>query len=480
MKRIVVCYDGTWNALTDPGAVTNVVRVGQAVKATDEKGQNQVVYYNAGVGSGGPIDSFLGGVFGVGVRANVKRGLAFLTLNWSEGDEIYIFGFSRGAYTARALAGVITAIRGIPRQEYFHRLEDIWNFYRLSPRERYSDAARRIYEIDKMVLEVPRSAPLVKCLAVWDTVGSYGIPAGLGLSGLARKFTSWTRGFHDNMLHPRIEVGLQALAIDEQRPAFPPTTWVGDPTQRNENQQVEQVWFAGAHANVGGGYLRSGLSDLALIWLMARVEALTKLRFSADYIAKNFWPCAACSLYRSSSGWWWFSRLSPYRRPLFPEPKLIEAWFRGKKEKRMMIPVNEKVHWSVIERLGRTAIVDEKIRQRYRPSNLPLQWTGKTWPQDERLAAENDPRVAQKTPQEEALIAACRDPKLNPRYQKCALFCDLEAEHLSRQKPWSIAALRSRFAVHDRRARRLLALRDIWGMAEPAQDANSAQRRTSR
>jgi hypothetical protein len=145
-----------------------------------------------------------------------------------------------------------------------------------------------------------------------------------------------------------------------------------------------------------------------------------------------------------------------------------------------MIPINEKIHWSVIERLGRTAIVDEKIRQRYRPSNLPLQWTGKTWPQDERLAAENDPRVAQKTPQEEALIAACRDPKLNPRYQKCALFCDLEAEHLSRQKPWSIAALRSRFAVHDRRARRLLALRDIWGMAEPAQDANSAQRRTSR
>jgi uncharacterized protein (DUF2235 family) len=71
MKRIVICYDGTWNALTDPSAVTNVVRVGQAVKATDEQNRSQIVYYNAGVGSGGPIDRFLGGVFGVGVRDNV-------------------------------------------------------------------------------------------------------------------------------------------------------------------------------------------------------------------------------------------------------------------------------------------------------------------------------------------------------------------------------------------------------------------------
>jgi hypothetical protein len=470
MKRIVVCYDGTWNALTDATAVTNVVRVGQAVKATDERNRNQIVYYNAGVGSGGPIDSFLGGVFGVGVRANVKRGLAFLTLNWAEGDEIYIFGFSRGAYTARALAGVITAIRGIPRQEYFHRLEDIWNFYRLSPRERYSEEARHKYEIDKMVLEVPRPAPLVKCLAVWDTVGSYGIPAGLGLSGLARKLTSWTRGFHDNMLHPRIEVGLQALAIDEQRSAFPPTTWVGDPTAGNEGQHVEQVWFAGAHANVGGGYLRSGLSDLALIWIMARVEALTKLRFSTEYVGKNFWPCAACSLYRSSSGWWWFSRLSPYRRALFPEPTLIEAWFKGKKEKRNMIPINEKVHWSVIERLGRTAIVDEKISKSYAPSNLPLRAkaAGKTWTEEERLAAENDARVAQKTPEEEALIDACRDPKLNPRYQKCALFCTLDAEPLRQQKFGSLAGLGARFSANARRARRLLTLRRIWGMDEHA------------
>ena len=104
MKRIVICYDGTWNAVSDPATVTNVVRLGQVVKKTADDKVQQVVYYNAGVGSGGPLDRCLGGVFGVGLRNNVKRGLAFLTLNFDPqgNDEIYIFGFSRGAYKALA------------------------------------------------------------------------------------------------------------------------------------------------------------------------------------------------------------------------------------------------------------------------------------------------------------------------------------------------------------------------------------------
>src|SRR5262249_58649660 len=121
MKRLVICYDGTWNAVTKPDEVTNVVRMAQAVKSVASDGVEQVVYYNAGVGSGGPLDQFLGGVFGVGLRNNVKRGLAFLSLNWDPdgNDEIYIFGFSRGAYSARALAGVIGSVRGIPKQKPF-------------------------------------------------------------------------------------------------------------------------------------------------------------------------------------------------------------------------------------------------------------------------------------------------------------------------------------------------------------------------
>src|SRR3954447_9434769 len=109
LKRIVICYDGTWSALTNPDEVTNVVRVAQAVKPVSSDGITQVVYYNAGVGSGGPIDRFLGGVFGAGLRDNVKRGLAFLSLNWeaaSEGesaDEIlHLRLLARSLHGARA------------------------------------------------------------------------------------------------------------------------------------------------------------------------------------------------------------------------------------------------------------------------------------------------------------------------------------------------------------------------------------------
>ena len=184
MKRIVVCYDGTWNAVTKPNEVTNVVRVGQAVKAADEKGVAQVVYYNAGVGSGGPLDRFLGGVFGVGLRDNVKRGLAFLSLNWAPGDEIYIFGFSRGAYSARALAGVIGAINGIPKQEHFDRLEAVWDYYRLDPKQRKDPKNRAARKIDTYVhgqrSKDDGKPPIIKCLGVWDTVGSYAYLPGWG------------------------------------------------------------------------------------------------------------------------------------------------------------------------------------------------------------------------------------------------------------------------------------------------------------
>ena len=132
----------------------------------------------------------MGGVFGVGLRNNVKRGLAYLTLNWEEGDEIYIFGFSRGAYSARALAGVITAIDGIPNKTVFHRLEDIWQFYRLPFSERKKTNIDEKLDEKNAIQKTPGF--LIKCLAVWDTVGSYGVPAGLGLGGLARRWTSWS------------------------------------------------------------------------------------------------------------------------------------------------------------------------------------------------------------------------------------------------------------------------------------------------
>ncbi len=470
MKRIVVCFDGTWNTVTKPNEVTNVVRVGQAVRKVDDKGVTQMVYYNAGVGSGGPIDQFMGGVFGAGLRNNVKRGLAFLSLNWEPGDEIFIFGFSRGAYSARALAGVIGAIQGIPKQQHFDRLEEIWSYYRLDPKQRKDPANRKKLKIDRYVHDhgtfdaAGKPRPLVKCLGVWDTVGSYGVPAGLGLGALARKFTSWTRGFHDNTIGRHIEVGLHAMAIDERRRAFSPTAWIIRKGRSAERPNVQQVWFTGAHSNVGGGYGQSGLADLALIWMISRVNDLTDLRFDESYIGENFWPCAACSLYRSDRGWL-LSSLRPFRRALLTGPEMAEAWHDGKKEKREMERINEKVHWSVVERLGRSAIVDESINRMYAPDNIPRDWHRPTWGEADRSAIEQDVRVATKTPTEERLIELCRKNEENVRFKACALFCPLSAKDVG-PRWFSVDALRAYFSPQEKRVRRLRRLREVWDMED--------------
>jgi uncharacterized protein (DUF2235 family) len=433
MKRIVICYDGTWNALAKPEEVTNVVRVAQAVKSLCSDGKTQqIVYYNEGVGNGGPIDRVLGGVFGAGLRDSVKRGLKFLALNWDPeepgnpvADEIYIFGFSRGAYSARALAGVIGAIRGIPRQSSFDELEKVWDYYRDSAEGR----ERRRGEIDKLIYPMPAERkPIVKCVGVWDTVGRYGIPAGLGLGALARKWTSWTRGFRDNMIGDHIELGLHAMAIDEWRSAFSTTAWVTD--REEDRPGVEQVWFTGSHSNVGGGYRRSGLADLALIWMMARVGELTNLEFDDEYIQAHFWPCAACSLYRSNRG-----LLGGVRSYLRPIPEAIGAagaalMARGSTERML----NAKVHWSVKDRLGRLGLVDETRYRKYQPRNVP-----------EHVG------VAACTQRERELIDLCRSSVDHKKRSGCALYGPpLEAETGWRDwwKGW--------------RARRLLSLRRSW------------------
>ena len=450
MKRIVICYDGTWNALTNPDEVTNVVRVAQAVKPVSSDGIPQVVYYNAGVGSGGPLDRLLGGVFGAGLRDNVKRGLAFLSLNWEaaeeeaaeEGesaDEIYIFGFSRGAYTARALAGVISAIGGIPRQASFDQLERVWNHYRNSKEQREADQQG----IDDLIWKLPKDGkpPIIKCVAVWDTVGSYGIPAGFGFAGFARRLTAWTRGFHDNEIGPHIEYGLHAMAIDERRRAFTATAWVNKPGE--DRQNVEQVWFAGAHANVGGGYKQSGLSDHALIWMIARAHELTRLEFDTDYIAKHFWPCAACSLFRSYRGWV-LDRIRPYVRPISTGVRVAKELMGTDTSADRII--NAKVHWSVRDRIGKLGLVDETKYRKYSPKNLP-----KDYP------------IVEKSKFEQELIDMCRANRERAKDDKeraKTAHCVLHRELTKPEQGW--------------RGRRVRQLREEWKDVLAAHSQGSA------
>jgi uncharacterized protein (DUF2235 family) len=433
MKRIVLCFDGTWQSVDDPSSITNVVRVAQAVLPV-ANGVEQICYYQAGVGSDGGIDRILGGAFGAGLRNNVKRALAYLSLNWNadEADEIYIFGFSRGAYTARAVAGVIGAVGGIPKQEHFDKLPEFWNYYRKDPKVRESNDPDAINEKKKMrdwcyPDDKDRAAsPIITCLGVWDTVGSYGIPAGFGLGGLARRLTSWTKGFHDREFGSHVGVGLHALALDERRRGFPPTAWTVENGKPLPDGHVEQVWFSGVHSNVGGSYPLSGLSDIALIWMMARVADLTELEFDKDFIADNFWPCAACSLYNSVPRWALLDRLLPNRRKVLSD--------------RPDKYINEMVHWSVIDRLGKIGIVDETRYAAYRPRNLPEDLDG---------------YIARKTDREIEFINACLEKRnacpdgRNARLDGCVLERaidetkrDRRTRRLARlQKSWPVSAL---------------------------------------
>jgi len=371
MKRIVVLIDGTWNKEAVTGN-TNVARLDcntqiakfiRSPQAAD--GTVQQVFYHSGVGSEGDLlQRLLGGAIGLGLKQIIKDAYEYVVANYVDGDELYLWGFSRGSYAARALAGLIGA-SGIQRRIDDQLFELAWQHYRVRPQ------ARQHPEIagggDKTSIEQYRAARnsfhptrAIKCVAVWDTVGSYGIPAGFGLAALARYFTLATLGFHDTSFGDNVDVGLHALGIDEHRRPFVPTFWTiaKGCTPRGH---VEQTWFAGAHCNVGGGYPDSGLSDTALIWMIARVQALTGLEFDMAAIKANTAPKTDGSVVDSTKGWWLDHLLPHYRTVLSPDAICHGYLFSSADPQEEHI--NERVHWSVGEKHQNPAAYD--------PPNLP-------------------------------------------------------------------------------------------------------------
>jgi uncharacterized protein (DUF2235 family) len=270
-KRLVVFLDGTWNSVDSN---TNVWRMRALCAAKSKDGKSQLVYYSVGV------NGFLGGVFGQGLDDNIRLAYEWLIENYTDGDEIFIFGFSRGAFTARSLAGLI-AIDGILKAgapigvaELFERYkkgdgESIWD---LKDKEA-AEGAGRLTEQEKWLLKY--SLPTkIKVVGVWDTVGSVGLAAG-NIPGVSRSsFDYLQTGLCIHILN-----GYHALAIDEHRKDFAPTLWdVHHKDPKNVAQVrplsgVEQRWFVGAHANVGGGYQTDILAQSPLRWMMKKAES---------------------------------------------------------------------------------------------------------------------------------------------------------------------------------------------------------------
>lgn len=264
VRKLVVFADGTWNEpqQNDLGmpSPTNVCKLAKATQPFDQNGLAQIICYHTGVGErGGLGDHFFGGALGIGLSKNIIDLYLFLVLNYFPGDELFLFGFSRGAYTVRSLAGLIRN-SGILKSNYAEKYKEAYELYR--NRDQHSHPKAPLAVSFRDLYSWPDFN--IKFIGVWDTVGSLGVP----FSGIQlRRFK-----FHDVELSSHVDYAYQALAIDEKRKPFLPSLWKKQPTSP-ASQVLEQVWFPGVHCNVGGGYEDSGLSDCALDWMWQKAEA---------------------------------------------------------------------------------------------------------------------------------------------------------------------------------------------------------------
>ena len=365
MKRLVICFDGTWNAADNRSAETNVALIACAVRAnTDTAGVLQSTLYLRGVGTSGlKGEVAIAGAVGLGVDENIRSGYMFLAQNYVPGDEIFLFGFSRGAFTARSLAGFIGAC-GLLKRQKLHDLGRAWDYYR-DPVPHSPEAFIAKTNSDSHV------SVRIKFLGVWDTVGALGIPMSILTSINHSRY-----GFHDTEPGAVLQHGCHALAIDEYRDEFVPTLWTG---QSPAGVKIEQVWFAGAHSDVGGGYVTRTLADIPLVWMAQKAEA--------DGLVLD-WSCLPDRTKPQA-----FRAQHDSRKGLFVDHRLMPTWrqvcgrrFSVPFYERMYAPlgvdgtalpvINEAIHQSVVDRFGQQVPIckDDAIGrcepEPYKPSNL--------------------------------------------------------------------------------------------------------------
>ena len=339
MKRLIVCCDGTWDDADAGGSFSNVVRLSRAIKAKAEGGIEQIVYYQSGVGTGSDlVMKVTGGAVGLGLSRNVRDAYAFLANNYCDGDEVFLFGFSRGAYTARSIAGLI-GWAGILHKIDMDDFALLWESFKL--RGHPGEPLTPGWEDARPHFDDRHKEVWIECVGVWDTVGALGIPGHIG--GLFQRFFN----FQDTDLGVRVKNAFHALAIDEHRKLYEPTLWRkadGAP----EGQVLEQVWFAGAHADVGGGYPEHGLADVTLAWMVDRVSAM--LDIDLDYVAKRQDRRVAWSLGDVH------------------DPASGLLGLLGREHRPLNTTTTEKVHDSVRTRLAAGA---QAVGGAYAPTNLP-------------------------------------------------------------------------------------------------------------
>ena len=296
-KNIVVCYDGTGNEYGIRNS--NVVKLFRHIMCDDE---TQMAFYDPGVGTFNPfkpggymlglkkLGILLGNGFGWGIETNLQEGYRYLMNHYHEGDRLFLFGFSRGAYTARALAGMLYYF-GLLEKGSDNLIPYVSKYY-----------VNRNFERARGFRDTFCRPCRPWFIGVWDTVGS------VDYFGRHK--------FFDAQLKENVTNGFQAISIDEKRSKFPISMW--DESRKAGHQHIEQVWFPGVHSDVGGGYAETGLSDIALGWMMEKAQ-------SCKLILKEGWQHhlnqnAGGVMHQSYKKLW---RLLGKRKREIPEEALI-------------------------------------------------------------------------------------------------------------------------------------------------------------
>lgn len=287
MKRLVFCFDGSWNKLDTPHP-TNVLLTAESVQPRADDGVTQMTFYDEGVGTAAG-EGITGGVFGAGLVRNLGDGYRSLIFNYAPGDEIYVFGFSRGAYTARSFVGLLNTCGVLHRQEARRANQAVELYKRRNASEDFQEEVLRFrsaYSPQIVLSEqedrwrarnvpdyVVGMRPILKVnyLGVWDTVGALGIPRYIILADTINRMHQ----FHDVSLSRMVDSARHAVAIDEHKVDFEPTLWENLDAlneakgfdYKRSDAPYQQRWFPGGHGSVGGGGARRGLSDLALEWI---------------------------------------------------------------------------------------------------------------------------------------------------------------------------------------------------------------------
>lgn len=280
MKNIVICCDGTWNTPDDKEfgvpTPTNVVKIYNVLEEQDKNGIVQHKYYHPGVGTNGTWwDKAIGGGTGKGLNKNIMSAYRELCDYFQDGDQIFLFGFSRGAYTVRSLAGLMSCCGLLQTKELSD--SEIWQRIERVFEQGYRRKSETRKDWDKLGWQFhnsPENMIPIHFVGVWDTVGALGIPDDMAFLNLIDGLHDYT--FHDTKISSAIQKARHAIALDEVRASFQPTLWT-----ETSGKDVEQVWFPGAHSDVGGGYRETGLSDGALAWMISEAES-AGLEFKQD------------------------------------------------------------------------------------------------------------------------------------------------------------------------------------------------------